>query len=175
MPVALTFFPETLWCSLYLFPLYSFLVFHSWSWILHVYETKVKMWGGFLVSVKTEKRRFWLLARMWDTDGGAINGYKPLGKCLVVPTEAECKLPQGSGGLLFIMYSIEEHKMVTQRHVAECSNTFKLEFPRWSPPAIEWINNLWHYSYNLNLHNNEKKWTSGTCNNIDESRGNYAE
>lgn len=122
------------------FSLYSFLVFHSWIWILCVYETEVKMWGGVARMIKTERRRFWLLARVWDTDCGGINGYKRLGKSLVVPTKTEHKPFWGSGALLFMMYSIEGGK----RHVARCSNTFKLEFPK-CPPAIEWINQLWNH------------------------------
>lgn len=126
------------------FSLYSFLVFHSWIRIFCLYETEVKMWECVARMIKTERRRFWLLARMWDTDCGGINGYKPLGKSMVVPTKAERKPLRGSGGLLFIMCYTEGYKMVIQRCVARCSNTFKLEFTK-CPPAIEWINQLWNH------------------------------
>lgn len=32
----------------------------------------------------------------------------------------------------------------------------------------EWINKLWHYSYNLDLHSSKSKWTRGACIDIDE-------
>ena len=37
------------------------------------------------------------------------------------------------------MYVTEMHKIVSKRHVAECSNTLKLKLPK-CPSAIQWIN-----------------------------------
>lgn len=79
---------------------------------------------------------------MWGIAGTTINCYNSLEKCLVIATNAEHNLPQSSVSLLLGMFSKEMHEIVTKRHVVECSNTLKLELPKF-PSAIEWINKLW--------------------------------